>query len=222
MSLVGRNTLKLVPRDPGIAGPARGGNVTLDDRALVAAAKTGNPAIASMLCDRLWPQVDRSIRRLVGASDIDRDDLSQLAMIEVVSTIDRYRADCSLDSWTQAVTANVVFKHLRRRRLERRVFSDLLVDDAVVGSSVHVERRSATREALARVAAHLDDMNEGRAWAFVLHDLLGYDLREVAQITKSSVAATQSRLVRGRREVHERIGRDGDLGEVLTDPEVWR
>jgi RNA polymerase sigma factor (sigma-70 family) len=220
MSLVGRNNLRLVPRDPGAAGPPRG--AIMDDQALVAAAKAGNHAVASMLCDRLWPQVDRSIRRLVGASDIDRDDLSQLAMIELVSTIDRYRADCSLDSWTQAVTAHVVFKHLRRRRLERRVFSDLLIDDGAVGAPVHVERRSATREALARIAALLDEMNEGRAWAYVLHDLLGYDLREVAQITNSTVAATQSRLVRGRREVHERVGQDGTLSEVLTDPEVWR
>ena len=212
--------MQLVPRDPQAAASFRARK--LDDHALVAAARSGDPAVASMFCDRLWPQVDRSIRRLVGAHDVDRDDLAQLAMMELVNTIERYRADCSLDSWAQTITAHVVYKHLRRRRLERRLFCDLLADDGMTGSPVHEERRSASREALARVARHLDGMDERRAWAYVLHDLLGYDLREVSQITGASAAATQSRLVRGRREVHERIESDPELAQALADPEVWR
>jgi DNA-directed RNA polymerase specialized sigma24 family protein len=75
---------------------------------------------------------------------------------------------------------------------------------------------------LARIAQHLDGMNDRRAWAYVLHDLLGYDLREVAQMTDSSVAATQSRLVRGRRELHERMEQDPGLVEVLREAEGLR
>jgi len=212
--------LRLVPREGQAATsfpPPK-----LDDHALVAAARSGDPGVAALFCDRLWPQVDRSVRRLVGAHDVDRDDLAQLAMMEIVNTIARYRADCSLDSWAQAITAHVVYKHLRRRRLERRLFCHLLADEGVTRSPVHEERRSASREALARVAQLLDGMNERRAWAYVLHDLLGYDLREVAQITGASLAATQSRLVRGRRDVHERIENDPELAQALTDPEVWR
>lgn len=212
--------MRLVPREGQAA--ASFGAPKLDDQALVAAARSGDPGVAALFCDRLWPQVDRSIRRLVGAHDVDRDDLAQLAMIEIVNTIARYRGDCSLDSWAQTITGHVVYKHLRRRRLERRLFCDLLADDGLNGSPVHEERRSASREALARVAQLLDGMNERRAWAYVLHDLLGYDLREVAQITGATPAATQSRLVRGRREVHERIENDPELAQALTDPEVWR
>lgn len=220
MTSTGRYALRLVPPDAhaGQAFPSR----RLDDAALVAGARNGDAGIAAMFCDRLWPQVDRSIRRLVGAHDVDRDDLAQLAMMELVNTIDRYRADCSLDSWAQTITAHVVYKHLRRRRLERRIFCDVLADDGAAESSVHEEGRSASREVLARIAQHLDGMDERRAWAYVLHDLLGYDLREVSRITGASAAATQSRLVRGRREVHQRIENDPELAEALTDPEVWR
>ena len=215
--------LRLVPRDPAMAAPApTAARTQLDDLALVAAVRAGDSRVASALCERLWPQVDRTIRRLVGARDVDRDDLAQLALIELVSTIGRYRADCSLDTWAQVVTANVVFKHLRRRRVERRIFADLLVDDAGAVAPQQVERGSATREMLARIAQHLDGMNDRRAWAYVLHDLLGYDLREVAQMTSSSVAATQSRLVRGRRELHDRMAQDPGLVEVLREAEGLR
>jgi RNA polymerase sigma-70 factor, ECF subfamily len=206
--------LRLVPRAPN--APAPDAPAAPDDRALVAAVQAGDTAVASALCERVWPQVDRTIRRLLGGRDADRDDVAQLALIELVSTIGRYRGDCSLDSWAQTITSHVVFKHIRRRQLERRIFTDLLGDDVPASNGAHQpEQRSTTRELLARVASHLDDMNADRAWAFVMHDVLGYDLREIAEMTKSSVAAAQSRLVRGRRELHGRIGADPALVELM-------
>lgn len=58
-------------------------------------------------------------------------------------------------------------------------------------------------------------MDSGRAWTFLLHDVYGYDLKEVGEITGASLSAAQSRLVRGRREIHERIRRDEALARFL-------
>jgi RNA polymerase sigma-70 factor, ECF subfamily len=187
------------------------------DAELVAAAKAGDVAIASLLCERAWPPVERTIRRLLGSRDADHDDVAQLALIELVETIGRYRGDCSLDTWVQTITSHVIFKHLRRRQLERRIFTDLLAEDVAVAAPSRDEARASTRELLARVAAHLDEMSNDRAWAFVMHDVLGYDLREIAQMTSSSVAAAQSRLVRGRRDLHERVAGDPALVELLDE-----
>ncbi|MDB4983099.1 MAG: polymerase, sigma-24 subunit, subfamily [Myxococcales bacterium] len=210
--------LRLVPRDP--ASPSPAARPALDDRALIASVQAGDAACASTLCARVWLPVDRTIRRLLGNGDADRDDVAQLALIELVNSIDRYRGDCSLDSWAQTITAHVIFKHIRRRRLERRIFTDLLAEDASnVCAPAHTEQDSAKRQLLARVAAHLDDMKTARAWAFVMHDVLGYDLREMAQMTASSVAATQSRLVRGRRDLHDRVAKDPELVELMAEME---
>jgi len=205
------SVLRLVPRGAPAPRP------TISDETLVAAMKAGDDSVASALCARVWPAVSRTIARLLGSRDADRDDVGQLALIELVTTIGRYRGDCSLDAWAQTIAAHVVFKHIRRRRLERRIFTDLLAEDAAaVASPVRDESRSSMRELLGRVAAHLGEMRPERAWAFVMHDLFGYDLREIAEMTESSVAAAQSRLVRGRRELHERVGDDPALVDLLS------
>jgi RNA polymerase sigma-70 factor (ECF subfamily) len=209
--------LRLVPRssDRPSAPPAR----TLDDHALIAAARSGDPTVASALCNRLWPQVDRTIRKLLGRRDTDHEDLAQMALFELVRTIERYRGDCSLDTWTQTVTAHVVFKYIRRRRTERRIFADALADDDMPAAPVTLDRRSLSRDILARVADHLEKMNEGRAWTFVLHEIMGYELGEIAEMTNVSVAAAQSRLVRGRKDLHKRVAADPELAELLRRKE---
>jgi RNA polymerase sigma-70 factor (ECF subfamily) len=208
--------LRLVPTPSAAPAPAPVQPPALDDSELLAALRAGDPSAATALHDRVRSHVDRTIRRLLGSRDVDHDDVAQLAMIELVSTIDRYRGDCSLDSWTSTITAHVVYKHIRRRKTERRIFSALDADVlAETRSPSRTGREAVVRSVMRRVLGHLDAVDENKAWTFVLHDVCGYDLREIAQITGVRITAAQTRLVRGRREVHERIASDPELANLL-------
>jgi RNA polymerase sigma-70 factor (ECF subfamily) len=189
----------------------------LDDSELLAALRAGDRTAATALHDRARPVVDRTIRRLLGAGDRDHEDLAQQAMIELVFTIDRYRGDCSLDSWISTLSAHVVYKQIRRRTIERRMFDGVEIETLHATSSSDVARETQMRNMLARVVTHLRAIDEAKAWTYVLHDVCGYDLREIAQITQVSVAAAQTRLVRGRREIEERIAADPDLKDSLPE-----
>lgn len=187
----------------------------LDDTQLIVAARRGDRSAAAALHDRVRPQVDRTVARLLGRLDSDADDLVQIALIGIVTGIGRFRGDCPLDAWVSMVTARVVYKHLRRRQIERRIFDSKTPITPFAARAVNPE----TGELLARVLRHVWSLDHDKAWAFVLHDVCGYDLREVAAITGSSVAAAQTRLVRGRRELHERILADPELAEKLDEEE---
>ena len=189
----------------------------MDDTSLVAAIRAGDPVVAETFCRRVLPTVERTVRRLLGRDDGEREDLVQIAIIEIVRSIGRYRGASSLDTWVTSVTAHLVYKQIRRRSIERLVSLDGVQEEALPWSRSDGERSLATREILARIVKHLDAVGDKLAWTFVLHDVLGYDLGEVAEMMNASEAAAQSRLVRGRRRLHERIARDPELADLFVE-----
>lgn len=220
-----RPALRLVrTSDPSrpAADVSRPSTPTLDDSQLLLALRAADPSVAGELHDRLRPVVDRTVRRLLGSADQEREDVVQNALLEILGSIDRFRGDSSLDAWASTIAAHVVFKRIRRRRLERAAFvggpADELVDSA--DPSARHAADLEQREVIARVTVHLSAMDEGRAWAFLLHDVWGYDLRETASILEVSIAAAQSRLVRGRHEIHARVAADPALAGALAAGEA--
>lgn len=199
-----------------------GPDPALDDIELLTALRASDPTAATAFHDRAAPQVHRTILRLLGRYDSDHDDLAQLAMIELVYAIEKFRGECSLDSWISMLTARVVYKQLRRRKLERRTFGLVDPETTTVTSAHRTEREAMAKSMMARTAAHLGAMDEQKAWTFLLHDVRGYDLQEISEIMGVSVAAAQTRLVRGRREIHERIAADPELAGCLEDLEGAR
>jgi len=211
MSPAVRAPLMLVPAPPDSERPGPASN---DDSTLLAGLKARDPSLSSAFYRRVRPVLDRTLTRLLGPHDSDYEDVAQRALFELVDTIERFRGECPLDAWVSIVAARATYKAIRRRRVERRLFADVQAEDAPSVTKSHAEAVAA-RQALERVRLELEQMNQDRAWTFLLHDVYGYDLKEVGQITGASLAAAQSRLVRGRREIHERIQNDQALARFL-------
>ena len=188
---------------------------SLDDSEILAAVRSGDPHAATALYRRVRPCVERTALRLLGRRDSDHDDLVQTAIIEIVRSLSNFRGECSLDTWSTRITARTIFRELRNRTRNKRVFDFDAAppeEDTSPMSAPSAEARSMLR----RVWKHLEAIDHVKAWTVVLHDVAGFDLREIAQITEASVAAAQSRLVRGRAELHERIQNDIELADELN------
>jgi RNA polymerase sigma-70 factor (ECF subfamily) len=200
--------LRLIPGGQAEPAPSKDGD-------LVAAVQRGEASAAAEFHDRLRPIVDRTLRRLVGTSDRDYDDLAQQALIDLTLSIERFRGDSPLDAWASVVVARVAYRHIRRRRLERRLFA-VTPADAVEPVDRSAGVAAVNRALLRQIQRHLEQMDIKRAWTFLLHDVYGYDLAEVASITGVTRAAAQSRLVRGRKWLHGRIAADPELRGVAA------
>jgi len=177
------------------------------DDAILAGLSRGEEWAADALYDRVHTQVERTLRRLLRFQSSDLDDLVQASFERIIRFLGERTLlpGSNLPAWASAVAANVALDFLRRRGSERRLFTQLGGSiDAVVASEAGPERHTDARISVVRLQALLARLRPKHAEALVLHDVLGHDLAEIAEITGSSVAATQSRLVRGRKELLKR------------------
>lgn len=194
------------------------------DEDLVKAVQEGNDRVAAELHARLASIVDRTLLRIFGRREVDHDDLMQAAFEQIVLTLARrtYEGNCSLKTWAARVTSNVGLNALRARRRERLVLdrnSAADVAESVGGGDL--ERATHARTQLKKVVEALSTMNRRRAQAVFLHDIEGYALQEISTMTGVSLAAAQSRLVRGRRELLKRLERD-EKRRMATASHVFR
>ncbi len=182
-----------------------GTEADLSDAEICTALVDGAPWAADALYDRVADAVEGVLFRLLGV-DADRDDLAQQAIERVVSTVvsGRFARGCSLRSWATLLAQHVAVDALRARARERKLFDRRVTHQTLELVEAHTatpEHLAETRRRVALLQSALGRVNRQRSEAVVLHDLLGHDLPELARLTGVSVAAAQSRLVRGRRDV---------------------
>ena len=186
----------------GGAAPDRG-----PDLALAAAVSAGDQRAAARLFEQQRDRVTAALYRVLGHFGADHEDLVQTAFVQLVTSLPSYRGECSLGTWASRVAAHVAFNALRSRRRAGAVFSPEELGDAESPRKVDPVLAMRLREALA-------ELSDEKAETVILFDLLGHDLSEIAALTGATVAAAQSRLVRGREELRSRLA---DLAPKSSD-----
>lgn len=208
--------LRAVPTS-GIA-PRRDSGAPSSEEELFQGIRRGDERIAVELYHRLLPAIEGSLLRVLGRRESDHEDLVQMAFEQLILTLSRqsYAQACSLKTWASSIAAHVALKSLRSRYRQRRVFdSAVAVHDLSEfhGAAEDLERALESRQSLERVREQLAQLAPAKAEAVLLHDVLGHGLTEVAALMGSSVAAAQTRLSRGRRELMDRL-RELESAEV--------
>ena len=179
------------------------------EQAQIAAIRRGDTKVGQQLYTRLIRVIDSTLTRVVGPGQPDHDDWVQVTFEEVVRTIydGRFQGRCRLTSWAASIASHVGLNAIRSRKTERGIFErgEPLESPNLAYGASNPEAMLEARDSLRKLREALATLSPGRAEAVLLHDALGYNLSEVAAMTSSSEAAVQSRLVRGRRDLEERL-----------------
>ena len=201
-----RDPVPLHPLRVVDAAPARPGPT---DRELVEAVLQGDVRVAAEIHDRLVSVIDQTLVRILGRRESDHEDLMQSSFEQVIRSLLQggFLGACSLRTWANRVTTHVALNAIRSRQRERRVIQR---DGSEVPESFGPvqESRAESELEMARLREHLSAMSPATAEILILHDLYGHGLSEIALLVGLSEAAAQSRLVRGRKELRERLRRD--------------
>lgn len=155
----------------------------------------------SQLFEEYHERVYRIILRLIG-NPADAEELTQETFIKVYRHLSSLKQPEKASSWVYRIATNAALDHVRQRSFKESR-NQLRLDDARVdlpdqGTSAPVEiERNETANCVRRFAEHLPDQYRA---VLVLHELEGLSLKEVAEATESSLAATKVRLHRARKK----------------------
>ena len=134
----------------------------------------------------------------------EAEDLTQEAFLHVFRKLAAFRADSALSTWLYRVTVNTVLMHFRKKSL-CVVSVDRSGDD---GNAMPREfpmtdfrlTGSVDRMALNRALAELPN---GYRRIFLLHEVAGYEHREIAKCLGCSVGNSKSQLHKARQRIRE-------------------
>jgi len=150
----------------------------------------------------LRPLHDQAVgtARRLSRSAHDGDDLYQETVLRAHDKLDDLRDESRFRSWFFAI---LLSRHRSRARRPRRDTTPLdsirdLPDErrGKDGTLWDEERRGAERATRA-----LAGLEPAQREAIVLHDLDGFSVEEVAELTRVSPSAVKSRLARGREKL---------------------
>jgi RNA polymerase sigma-70 factor (ECF subfamily) len=216
-----RDTRRGVPRSGRADADQRAPAVVVEEPSeaeLLHGLSNGERWAADAIYETLYPVVARSLQRILPDARFDYEDLVQTSFERIVAVLltESMREVLSLKAWASGVAAHVALDSLRNRVRERRfIRGDRPGAPPMLelARAPNAERHVEARNQLAIVQDVLGRMKAELAETVLLHDMVGHDLRETATLTRVSISAAQSRLVRGRQElvrrVRVRLGREG-------------
>ncbi len=150
----------------------------------------------------------RSVRRL-GVESASIDDVVQDVFVVVHRRLPDFEGRSSLKTWIFGIALRVVRDHrrsVRRKRLgaDARSDADLdLLPDVGAGPVESFEKAEAAR----LVEQLLDRLDDDKREVFVLAELEGMTVPEIAEITGANVNTVYSRLRAARREFEMAVQR---------------
>ena len=136
----------------------------------------------------------------LGVAESDVEDLCQEVMLVVHRKLDEFDGG-SVRSWLYGIGLRIAANHRRSARARYEVVTDRVPDR--IGAANQPQQVEA-----ARLLAVLDQLDDDKRIAFVLHEVEQLTLREVAEATEVPMQTAYSRLQAARTFVRQAFAAD--------------
>jgi RNA polymerase sigma-70 factor, ECF subfamily len=185
--------------DDNTSDVARGSELHVSDT--IRRAQNGDSSaferIYQSYCRRIYALCLRMVR-----NPAEAEDLTQEAFLLVLRKIQTFRGESAFSTWLHRLALNVVFMHLRKRKLPGvSLEKSTKLDDGSHAQGNQVGGRDLSLTGLIdrfNLERAVNQLPETCKMVFVLHDIQGYKHNEIAGIMDSSVGTSKVRLHRAR------------------------
>lgn len=186
----------------------------MDEAALIEQAKRGDVTAFNGLVLHYQQLVYNVAYRIMGEPQ-SAEDATQEAFISAYKALNRFRGG-SFKSWLLRIVTNSCYDELRRRKRRPQSSLDELTADNesfaflrndTEGPEAHRQRV----ELLQVVERCLQELPDEQRIAAVLCDVEGYDYKEIAAVTRTSLGTVKSRISRARTKLRDCLRGFGEL-----------
>jgi RNA polymerase sigma-70 factor (ECF subfamily) len=168
-------------------------DVTVSDAELVARCRAGDIDAFEILYRQHAGRIFALAARLAGSAD-DGEDLLQEIFLQAYRKLDGFKGDAALGTWLYRLAVNHCLDFVRSRQARNSKVTDTLDDERsfepTAGRETPIPRIDLER-AIARLP-------QGCREAFVLHDVEGFDHKEVGALLGIAEGTSKSQVFKAR------------------------
>jgi RNA polymerase sigma-70 factor, ECF subfamily len=180
---------------------------------LVVAAKSGSGEAFAILINQYYRNIYRLTLRITGNHE-DAEDALQETLLKAYRKLEQFQGSSRFYTWLVRIAMNEALMRLRKRRSDRQLSLDELVqldgDSApreIEDWSEDPERSYAESELRETLERALEALGPRLCTAFLLRNVEDLSLKDTARILGLSMSAAKSRLVRARSRLRRRLRR---------------
>jgi RNA polymerase sigma-70 factor (ECF subfamily) len=159
-----------------------------------------------------WPRIFRfalaSLRDRDGAESVTQD-----CFLKAYKSRERFRGECSLQTWLMQIAVNLLRDHVRNRRLQfwkrtRQAAVEIeSVGQWIPGTELSPEARALATEQVAAIWEAAVSLSEKQRTVFLLRFVEDMELLEIAAATGMKEGTVKVHLFRAIEAIRERLGR---------------
>ena len=166
-------------------------------------AQKGEEEAFKKIVQKYKAQVAGIAYRMIGDYE-DAKDISQMVFVKVYQNLHRFDTSKKLSTWLYRITINASIDFIRKFRKHRFEVLDNIIGELKEKKNdvENVYQRGLVRWAINEV---LESLNPKQRSVFVLRDLEGMDIKEVAQITGMPQATVRWYLHRARAKLRDEL-----------------
>jgi RNA polymerase sigma-70 factor (ECF subfamily) len=193
---------------PRPSGPVKPESATLNQA--IRLAQLGDAAAFETIYQLHSRRVYALCLRMAG-DPAEAEDLTQEAFLQLFRKIHTFRGESAFSSWLHRLTANIVLMRFRKKRPVQVSLDEMTSPDG--------ERERPTFEiggpdlrlagVFDRVNLHtaIEQLPEGYRSMFLLHEVQGYEHKEIAQMLGCSIGNSKSQLHKARKRLRELLNK---------------
>lgn len=175
------------------------------DQELIKRVQNNAPGAFDELYFAYIDRIHRHLFSIVGP-DPDVDDLIQLTFVQIHRKIHTFKGDSRFSTWLHRVTVNVALSYLRKRsRWLRDRNEDLMLTHQLTQVVENPDDKLNRTQILEILHQVLSQIKPKKQLVFVLYEIEGHTLEEIAEIVESSVNTVAGRLRAARQEVRRTL-----------------